>query len=136
MVMLWHTRRSKKLNKDNGNVIVEIAFAIPALVLILLVLFWLVALGLGHSRAVDLAQQAARSLARGIDPAVVDQTIDKVLPGATLSTSQSGELIDATITHKVFAPIPLLSGMSFTVQASSTAVVEPASVGSPFGELP
>lgn len=124
--MIWQATKHRR--RDQGNVIVEIAFAIPALILILLVLFWLVALGLGHSRAVDLAQQAARSLARGVDPAVVDQTVDKVLPGAALSSSQQGEHIQTTVTHEVFAPIPLLSGMSFTVRASSTALMEPASV--------
>ncbi|MHC8496848.1 MAG: TadE family type IV pilus minor pilin [Actinomycetes bacterium] len=127
-------KNHRRRQRDHGYVIVEIAFAIPALFLILLVLFWLVALGLSHSRAVDLAQQAARSLARGVDPGLVDNTIERVMPGAQLDVQFSGEKVKTTVRQQVSPPIPLLSGMSFTVEASSTALREPAGV--PWAELP
>lgn len=100
-------------------------FAIPALLLVLLALFWLSALGLTQARAGDLAQQAARALARGSDAATVDQMVSRVMPGATVQATSSGEWIEVAVTHRMSPPGPLLSGLGVTVRATATAMREP-----------
>lgn len=111
--------------RDQGNTIVELMFAIPALLLVLLALFWLSMLGLSQARAADLAQQAARSIARGADISAIDQLVDRVLPGAAVTSSATSETVEAVVTQEVSAPVPILSGMSITVRASATALREP-----------
>lgn len=110
---------------DHGNTIVELMFAIPALLLVLLALFWLSMLGLSQARAADLAQQAARSLARDADMTLIDDLVDRVMPGATVTSTGTAGTVEAVVTQEVSAPVPILSGTSITVRASATAAREP-----------
>jgi Flp pilus assembly protein TadG len=110
---------------ERGNTIVELMFAIPSLLLLIFALFWLSMLGLSHARATDLAHQAARALARGADTTVVDQLIDRTMPGAAVTSTASSDVVEAIVTQDVSPPVPLLSGMSITVRASATAIREP-----------
>lgn len=110
---------------DDGHVIVEIAFAIPALLIIIVALMWMASLGLSHSRAADLAQQAARSLARGVDSHLVHDTVERILPGAQLGVAATDDHVDVTVTQEVSPPVPLLRGFSITVQGKATALREP-----------
>jgi Flp pilus assembly protein TadG len=120
-------RQAGDRHTDAGHVIVEIAFAIPALLMIIIALMWMTTLGLSHSRAADLAQQAARSLARGGDSQVVHDTVQRILPGAHLGVAASDNHVDVTVTQEVSAPVPLLRGFSITVHGKATALREPGS---------
>lgn len=110
---------------ERGNTIVELLFAIPALLLVIVALLWLSMLGLSQAKAADLAQQAARSLARGADMGVIDELIDRVLPGASVESSGTAGTVEAIVTQEVSAPVPILSGLTIRVQASATALREP-----------
>lgn len=116
---------SRRGRGERGNTIVELMFAIPALLLLVFALLWLSMLGLSHARAADLAHQAARSLARGADTAVIDELVERVLPGANVRAEGDSEVVEAIVTREVAAPVPLLSGMTVTVRASATALREP-----------
>jgi TadE-like protein. len=116
---------SRRGRGERGNTIVELMFAIPALLLVLLALFWLSMLGLSHAKAADLAHQAARSMARGADPAVIDELVERVMPGASIAAVGDGQTVEAIVTQEVSAPVPILSGMTVTVRASATALREP-----------
>jgi hypothetical protein len=122
-------RRSRSDDKhtDEGHVIVEIAFAIPALIMIIIALMWMTSLGLSHSRAADLAQQAARNLARGMDSQAVHDSVQRILPGAQMGVAASQDHVDVTVTQEVSAPVPLLRGFSITVRGKATALREPGS---------
>ena len=115
----------RRARGDQGNTIVELMFAIPALLLVLLALFWLSMLGLSQARAADLAQQAARSLARDADMTVIDDLVDRLLPGAAVTSTGNADTVEAVVTQEVSAPVPILSGLSITVRASATAAREP-----------
>lgn len=110
---------------ERGNTIVELMFAIPALLLLILALFWLSMLGLSHAQAADLAQQAARSLARGADTRMIDDLIDRMLPGAAVTSSYADQTVEAVVTQEVSPPVPILSGLTITVRASAVAMREP-----------
>jgi Flp pilus assembly protein TadG len=116
---------SRRGRGENGNTIVELMFAIPALLLVVFALLWLSMLGLSHARAADLAHQAARSLARGADTAVIDELVERVLPGANVRAAGDGDVVEAIVTQEVSAPVPILSGVTITVRASATALREP-----------
>lgn len=116
---------NRRSRSDDGQVIVEIAFAIPALLMIIIALMWMATLGLSHSRAADLAQQAARSLARGMDSGAVHDTVERVLPGAQLGVTATEEHVDVMVSQEVSPPVPLLRGFSITVQGRATALREP-----------
>ena len=117
--------KCRRRRGEQGNTMVELMFAIPALLLVLLALFWLSMLGLSQAQAADLAQQAARSLARDADMSVIDDLVDRVMPGATVTSTGTARIVEAIVTQEVSAPVPILSGLSITVRASATAAREP-----------
>ena len=118
-------RISRRGRGERGNTIVELMFAIPALLIVIIALLWLSMLGLSYAKAADLAHQAARSLARGADTSVIDDIVERVLPGASVDAGGDGDAVEVTVTQDVSAPVPILSGLTVTVRASATALREP-----------
>lgn len=110
------TRRS-----DSGSVVLETAFAIPALIAVTVALVWVVSLGATYVRLLDSAQTTARHVARGAAaPAAPD--------GAQVVVTAEGDVVRATAWRDVSPPVPLLQGLSVRVSADATAALEIAAV--------
>jgi hypothetical protein len=96
---------------------VEAAFAVAALVVVLVVcVSGLTAVAM-HIRCVDAAREAARLAARGADGSVVARGIAP--HGAALQLHRDGDLVVATVT----AQSTFLPGV--TIAARAVAAVEP-----------
>ncbi|WP_374460335.1 TadE family type IV pilus minor pilin [Microbacterium sp.] len=103
---------------DRGAVAAELALALPAIVLVLL-------LGAGAllaaSRQValqDAAADAARLLGRGEDAAAAARVIHEAIPGAGTAFAPAGDLVCATATLRV----SLGAVISVPLRASSCAL--------------
>ncbi len=110
-------RRSVSASWDRGSVLLEVALAIPALVAVAIALTWAVSLGATYVRALDVAQSAARQVARGGVPGPAPGGFD------TDVRVEAG-LVIARVTTEVPAPVPLLRGITATVSADAVAAVE------------
>lgn len=114
--MGMRTRRS-----DSGSVVLETAFAIPALIAVTVALIWVVSLGATYVRLLDTAQTTARHVARGAAaPAAPD--------GAQVTVTTEGDLVRATVWREVTAPVPIVQGLSVRVSADATAALEVVAV--------
>lgn len=105
-------------DRERGSVAAELALALPAVVLTLL-------LGAGAlgaaSRQValqDAAADAARLLGRGEDPGRASSAVTAAVPGASVSSSPSGDLICVTARTDV----AIGSVLRLPLQASSCAL--------------
>lgn len=103
---------------ERGSVAAELALALPAVVLTLL-------LGAGAlgaaSRQValqDAAADAARLLGRGEDPGRASSAVTAAVPGASMSSNASGDVICVTAR----ADIAIGSMLRLPLQASSCAL--------------
>ncbi|MEV8168543.1 TadE family type IV pilus minor pilin [Microbacterium paraoxydans] len=112
------TPAHRRWRGDRGAVAAELALALPAIVLVLL-------LGAGAlvaaSRQValqDAAADAARLLGRGEDPAAAARVVHEAIPGAGASFAPAGDLVCATATLRVaFGAV-----ISVPLRASSCAL--------------
>jgi Flp pilus assembly protein TadG len=87
-----------RLGDDSGGAAAEFAVAMPAVMLVLVVLLGGVQAGGRQLRAYDAAADAARSWARGDTGAVVEARLGRQLPGAAVVRSGRGDLVCATVT--------------------------------------
>jgi hypothetical protein len=83
---------------DTGGAAAEFAVAMPAVMLVLVVLLGGVQAGGLQLRAYDAAADAARSWSRGDDAATVAARLERQLPGASVMRSTRGDLVCATVT--------------------------------------
>lgn len=90
-------RATSRLRDDSGGAAAEFAVAMPAVMLVLVVLLGGVQAGALQLRAYDAAADAARGWARGDDPGAVAARLSRQVPGAALSRSARGDLICATV---------------------------------------
>ncbi|SDS15133.1 Recombinase [Microbacterium paraoxydans] len=112
------TPAHRRWRGDRGAVAAELALALPAIVLVLL-------LGAGAlvaaSRQValqDAAADAARLLGRGEDPAAAARVVHEAIPGAGAAFAPAGDLVCATATLRV----SLGAVISVPLRASSCAL--------------
>jgi TadE-like protein len=102
---------------DGGGVTVEAAFAIAALVVVLIVcVSGLTAVSL-QIRCIDAAREAARLAARGDDGAASSAARGIAPEGSAVQLRRDGELVVATVT----ASSPLLPGITITAEAVAAA---------------
>ena len=105
--------------RDDGAVTVEAAFAVAALVVVLvLCVAGLTAVSM-QVRCVDAAREAARVAARGDDRSASDAARAVAPDGAALQLRRDGELVVATVTARSV----LLPGL--TIAAQAVAAAEP-----------
>ncbi|CAM3925394.1 TadE family type IV pilus minor pilin [Tsukamurella strandjordii] len=101
----------------------EAALAVASLITVLVLSVGAIVGVTAQVRCVDAAREAARLTARG-DDALAAEAISAVgPPGATASTTRSGD----TVTVRVQAPVPALPGL--TVSATAVAALEPGEAG-------
>lgn len=105
----------------------EAAMVLPVLVCLTVALVWVLMLGAGQVRCVDAAREAARLVARGEDPAVVEAAVDRLAPGDPAWTLDSvGGLVVVRVTTQVRPPLPLLGEPTAVgLSAEAAAAEEP-----------
>lgn len=91
------------MNSERGSVTAEFALALPAVMLVFACCLAGLQVAGTQLRVQDAAAAAARSLARG-DPTAV---VSRLVPGATLSRHDDGDLVCATVAARASGLIPL-----------------------------
>lgn len=102
---------------DRGSVTAELAIALPAVVLVLALCLSGFQLAGQQLRLQDAAALAARSLGRGDTPSSI---VDRLVPGASVSGSRSGDLVCATVSIGSATALGDLAGID--LRASSCAL--------------
>ncbi|MFZ2488578.1 MAG: TadE family type IV pilus minor pilin [Anaerolineae bacterium] len=97
----------------------EFAVALPAVVLVLVVGLTAIIAGIDQVRCVDAARLAARSFARGDNPADARALARRAAPGgASIEVTASGDLVTATVSVARRAPV---LGVSWVVRSMAVA---------------
>jgi hypothetical protein len=92
---------------DRGSVTVELALALPALVILLLVMLWAVGLAGSSMACADAARAGARAAARGESTVVVAALVRGLAPaGATVATSRAGGTVSVRVVLRSRIPGP------------------------------
>lgn len=113
-------RGRARLVDDSGASTVEAAFALAALVSVLVLCLAGITAVSAQIRCVDAAREAARLAARG-DASAVIAVVRQIAPdGAAVRLRSEGDVVVASVTAR---PV-LLPGMAITAEAVS--VVEPS----------
>jgi hypothetical protein len=103
---------------DFGMVTAELAVAMPAVVVVLLLALAAVRLGIDEVRCVDAARLAARALARGDPAAVAAAAAARAAPGGAVVALRSG---GDEVGVEVSVTRDLGGWRAFTVRGTSTA---------------
>jgi len=108
----------RRHQRDRGMVSAELAAAIPALLIVLVVGLTAVRLGVDEVRCVDAARQAARALARGDSEASAAGVAARAGPaGSTIRLRTAGP----EVTVEVAAERDLAGWGSITVRGAASA---------------
>ena len=89
-----------RVRDDTGAAAAEFAVAMPAVLLVLVVVLGGVQAGALQLRAYDAAADAARAWGRGDDVGAVTARLAGQVPGASVSRSARGDLVCATVTAR------------------------------------
>lgn len=108
-------RRNGTRSPDAGYVIAEAVVAIPALLAVACALAWVLSVASASVALGDAARQAARELARGVSTEQALADAARGVPGAQVVLVDGGEPLRVVASRQVSAPVPILSGISFTV---------------------
>nr|WP_281275841.1 TadE family type IV pilus minor pilin [Thermomonospora umbrina] len=116
---------------DAGFATVEIAVALPALLLVTVAALWGVALGDAQMSIVDAARTGARAAARGEPLSAVRTVVARASPdGSTVEVRRTKEITEVAVTVRVRAPVS--TGLPPVVlRAKATATTEPGVVTEP-----
>lgn len=109
--------------RDSGYATVELALAIPSLVLLTLALAGVLAGVATQIRCVDAARLGARAAARGEPPKEVESAVARAAPGSSVRISTEDGLIHVSVAAPV-AAVPMLR--AFTVHAEAYEAAETA----------
>jgi Flp pilus assembly protein TadG len=115
---------SPNVRADRGAATVEIAIALPSLVVVVMAAVTAVAVVTAQLRCLDAAREGARAAARGEPPAAVRDIARQVAPapaGVTVTAEAGRVAVDVSTT------VRLLSGRgpSITVEGRAVAAAEP-----------
>jgi hypothetical protein len=115
---------------ERGSATVEIAVALPALVLVVAIALWGVSVAAARVACVDAARAGARAAARGEPlPAVRAAVLQGAPSGAWVATRRDGDLTEVEVSVVLRAPV--LSGLpAIVVRERVVAATEPG-VGAP-----
>lgn len=111
---------------ERGAVTAEIAAALPALVLVMVMAIWAIAIGLAQLRCADAAREAVRAAARGDDSAIIRQVAEATAPaGAEITVTGRDGLLVVEVRADVRAPLPFADRVPApTVSATASAIGE------------
>lgn len=110
--------RGRALNGDQGAVAAELALALPAVLLVLLLGAGGLAAAARQVALQDAVADTARLLGRGEDTAVAMSALHRAVPGAHASFAPADDLVCATATLRVSVGTVI----SFPLRASSCAL--------------
>ena len=110
---------------ERGSATVEIAVALPALVLVVAIALWGVSVAAAHVACVDAARAGARAAARGEPlPAVRSAVLRGAPSGAQVAARRDGDLTEVEVSVALRAPA--LSGLPpIVVHERAVAATEP-----------
>ena len=98
----------------------ELALAIPALMVVVVVVAWLVSLGFGRGMVIQAAREGARSAARGESASAVRAAVRTVVPGAAVTVRRDTDRVTVTASVHRGAPLALLRPLATDLTASAT----------------
>jgi hypothetical protein len=116
-----------RVRADVGAVTVEAAFGILALVAVVGVLAWCLALLPAQLAVGEAARAAARVAARGDDSAAVREEARRLVPDARVEIHLDGDHVVVDVSRTVSPPGALGRWGSVHLHAASVALVEQAS---------
>ncbi|BCW20385.1 TadE family type IV pilus minor pilin [Pseudarthrobacter enclensis] len=106
--------------RSRGAVTAEFAVTLPVVVALLALLLAGAAAGATQLRIEEGARSGARALARGEDPAAVEQTVRSLAGGtATATVAAEGEWFSITVTDRVGGPLGTSIPWTLSAQAST-----------------
>lgn len=114
---------------ESGMVTLEIALAIPLVLIFAVAGAWLVAAGQAQALVTDAARATAREVARGVPERQAVAAGHQVAPDAEIVVSASGSVIRVRAERTLRGPGPLLSHLR---QSVSSTVVTTAEESNPF----
>lgn len=117
-------RRSAAARSDSGMVSAELALAIPALVVVVLSLAWLLSLGVAQGTVAQSAREGARAAARGESSAEIRSAARRVAADVEVSVSTSGGWITVAVSARRVPPLPLLAPLGRELRAEATTWLE------------
>lgn len=98
----------------------ELALAIPALVIVVLALAWLVALGVSQGIVAQAAREGARAGARGESAATVRAAVTAVAPGAQVSIHREVSSVTVIASLERTPPVRFLRPLGREIRATAT----------------
>ncbi|WP_305039968.1 TadE family type IV pilus minor pilin [Frankia sp. Cj3] len=113
---------------DSGQATAELAFAIPSLILVLLISIWLVSAVAIQARCAEAARVGARAAARGETDETVRLWSGRAAPhGSEISITRGFNFVVVRVALDTHATVGIASITPFiTIKASSTAPLEAA----------
>jgi CelD/BcsL family acetyltransferase involved in cellulose biosynthesis len=114
--------------RERASATAETAVALPALVLVLGVCGWALALAATTLRCAEAARAAVRVAARGEPVGAVAETARRGAgQGAAVTTARVGDLLTVRVTTRVAPPVPVLRRLlpDVTITREATARAEP-----------
>lgn len=110
-------RTLPRRRSDRGSVVVEAALVIPVLLAVTVLLVWVTSLGATYVRLLDVAQTAARQVARGV-------TSVDAPTGVTVAVSEHDGMVHAEASEEVVPPLLGFVEWRMTISAQAYAVPE------------
>lgn len=103
-----------------GSVTAEFAVILPIVVLVIAMLVNVIVVGIHQSKLHQAAGVAARQLARGEAPGIINTSVANMTSGATqVSTSVSDQWAVVDLTSPVPGPLSLIPTIELTAQAKA-----------------
>ncbi len=115
-----HLESSKSLADDQGYVVAESAFVIPAIIAVALVAVSLMAIAVAVLSLQDAAHTAARDIARGVPPHEVHATAASVHPETTVTVTPDPHGVTVTVHREVRILGGYLAGLSIPLTRRAT----------------
>ena len=103
---------------DHGMVTLEVALAIPVVLIVTVAATLLLSLGHLQARLTDAARSAARDVARGQSQELAVAHATRGVPGARVEVTVSGDVVSVRAEQEVRGPGPLLAAIRRTVSAT------------------
>ncbi len=105
---------------DSGMVSAELALAMPALVMVVLALAWMLGLGVAQGTVVHAAREGARAAARGAAMDEIRAAARRVAPGVDVAVRRSGRWTTVSASATRTPPLRFLSLLARDVTAEAT----------------
>lgn len=113
--MNWYRHGSGEVSGDSGMAIVELAFAVPVLLVVTALGLWGASVARTAIVLSDNARDSARSIARGAQPQHLD-------PSIKVTRIDDGQTVTIVLSQEIAAPF--LGGFGITVEEQATSLME------------